>query len=170
MCASVCVCLHLAVCMCVCVCVHISRALFLAAKLHQRSLPSLHQRSLRRPSSSLSLSLLLSLSSSCSLFPPLALSLSASWSLAQTEIQQQLTQLCVCAPLHQTEILQQLTQLDKEGRHAVIIYKAFSFEEHYVIVTELLGRRCRVVCGACAVELGFSLLQYWEPCTVFKCS
>ena len=78
--------------------------------------------------------------------------------MAKTEIQQQLTQLCVCVPLHQTEILQQLTQLDKEGRHAVIIYKAFSFEEHYVIVTELLGRRW-VVCGACAVELGFNLLQ-----------
>ena len=26
------------------------------------------------------------------------------------------------------------------------------------------------VCGACAVELGFNLLQYWEPCTVFKSS
>jgi len=53
-------------------------------------------------------------------------------------------------PLHaQMEILQKLTQLDSKEKHAVVIFKAFHYLSHYVIITELLGRRssssvCRV--------------------------
>ncbi len=39
-----------------------------------------------------------------------------------------------------------MTHLDKDQKHAVVIFKAFNYLSHYVIITELLGRRSRPKC------------------------
>jgi hypothetical protein len=41
----------------------------------------------------------------------------------------------------QVGILQKLTEVDKNGNYCVLMYKNFTFGEHFCIVTELLGPR-----------------------------
>ena len=41
----------------------------------------------------------------------------------------------------QVGILQKLTEVDKNGTYCVLMYKNFTFGEHFCIVTELLGPR-----------------------------
>lgn len=44
-------------------------------------------------------------------------------------------------PLLQAEILQTLSEVDKQGKYIVLMHKYFHFQDHFCIVTELLGPR-----------------------------
>lgn len=44
-------------------------------------------------------------------------------------------------PRAQAEILQTLSEVDKQGKYCVLMHKYFHFQDHFCIVTELLGPR-----------------------------